>query len=248
MQIDVAKELAVCVKQLNGIVGDDLFKGSNDPSNADYWFPDASVLAELKCLTENLLSKEGYKNRTEKMYKSWVQRGLVQKLVEPKKSFNLQEIPEECALEFLKPIKRQFDDHLGKANRQIRKSKEFFDAPNAKGLLLLVNDGNHAFPPSMITYLLLRSMKNQFSSIDSVIYFSANEPTSVPGFPSPQLFWIDILIPDREPVSSIFRESLHEAWMNHYSTLIKSPAVTFTLDPSPTLLDGMKFGKPSGSS
>lgn len=239
MRIDVPVELATCVRKLNGIVGDDIFKGPKDPKNADYWFPEFNVIGELKCLTENLLEKKSYKDRLDKMYKSWIQRGLITPLKPPNTTLNLQDIPEQCAWEYLKPVKRQLEDYLGEANRQIRKTKEFFGAPEAKGIVFFANDGNYIFPPKMMAYLLNKTTKGQFSNINSVIYFSANEPTIVPGRPAPSLFWIDIGFPDRERVELSFRDSMHDTWMNRYADIVKGPAITFS--GSAEWIDKMDF-------
>ena len=61
---------------------------------------------------------------------------------------NLKTIPEVCAIEFLKPLKRRLEGKvLAQANRQIKASKVELDAPTAKGVLFLVNDGDTTFVP-----------------------------------------------------------------------------------------------------
>jgi phosphoglycerate-specific signal transduction histidine kinase len=53
MRIYVPKAVAVCVKQLNGVILDEVLVQPKF-ANADYWFHDANIVAELKCLTEDL--------------------------------------------------------------------------------------------------------------------------------------------------------------------------------------------------
>lgn len=53
MRIDVAKEVAACVRGLGGVVLDEVLR-QPDFANADFWFPVERVVVELKCLTENL--------------------------------------------------------------------------------------------------------------------------------------------------------------------------------------------------
>ena len=60
MRIDVAREFAKCVRALNGKVLDDDFSSRKD-ANADYWFPDNLVIAELKCLSANLFEQSNFK-------------------------------------------------------------------------------------------------------------------------------------------------------------------------------------------
>lgn len=157
---------------------------------------------------------------------------------------NLRELPPECAREFLDPIKRKLETStIPKANRQIRETKKHFGAPEAKGLLLLANDGNYMLPPSMMTHLLSRILKTQHSSISSVIYFSVNEVASVPGVNIPSTFWIDAVVLGREPVALEFRRELQEAWMRHYSTLVPEPVFEFRGSTAPEFVNNIQFVK-----
>jgi hypothetical protein len=76
-RIDIQGEFAKCVRSISGIVLDDLASGPSAPRHADYWFPKHKVLAELKCLTEDLESSPQHRQRIAKLYSSWVRRGLM---------------------------------------------------------------------------------------------------------------------------------------------------------------------------
>jgi hypothetical protein len=79
MVIDIQKELATCVNAIGGEVLDDVLVNPNF-KNADYWFPEYNVVAELKQLSENILEKNDYKQKLTDMYWRWVREGLVTKL------------------------------------------------------------------------------------------------------------------------------------------------------------------------
>jgi len=169
---------------------------------------------------------------------------LVRQTLGPRFRLNLCDILEECAPEFLGLVKPKLESStLKKANRQIRETKAHFGALDAKGLLLLVNDGNYMLPPNMALHLLSRSLTGQYSSISSVIYFSVNESVSVPGLPMESMFWIDGLVPGREPVSPEFRQALQTAWMKHYSGLVPGPIFEFEGNPDPDMVDKLQFPK-----
>jgi hypothetical protein len=247
MRIDVPKEMAVCVKQMNGLVLDEVLKGPTF-ANADYWFPDAKVVAELKCLTEDLSTKTKFNESVETLYASWVKRGLVPRPTAKRVRVNLRDLPPRCAREFVDPIKKKLEaSTVKKANRQIRETKHYLAAPDAKGLLLLVNDGNFMLPPTMMTHLLSRILKGQYSSISSVIYFSVNENSSVPGINMPSLFWIDALVPEREPVSLEFRRAMRTAWMAHHSSLVPGAIFEFEGSTDSALIDNIQFVKSSAA-
>jgi hypothetical protein len=243
MRIDVAKELAVCVKQLNGTVLDEMLYRPNF-ANADYWFPGYRVVAELKCLTEDLSTKEEFNESVAVLYTSWIKRGLIPRTTQEQVQFNLRDIPTKCAREFIEPIKKRLEaSTVKKANRQIKETKLHLNAPDAKGLLLLVNDGNYMLPPTMMMYLLARILRGKYSSIDSVIYFSANEMTSAPGVPTPSLFWIDGVVPGREPVEQRLRRELQTEWVKHHSRIVPGPVFELEGSPEPEVIDGIQFVK-----
>ncbi len=241
MRINIAKEMAVCVKQLGGVVLDEILDRPTF-ANADYWFKCDEVVAELKCLTEDLSSKSEFNASVASMHASWVKRGLVPPPMGHRVRLNLQELPLKCAREFMEPIKKRIEaSTIKKANQQIKETKKYFESPNAKGLLILVNDGNYILPPNMMAHLLARILKGQHSSINSVIYFSVNEFSKVPGIPMPSLFWIDALIPDREPVGLEFRQTLHDEWMKHHSGLIPDHILEFKGSTEPEFIDNIQF-------
>ncbi len=245
MRIDIAKEVAACVKQLDGTVLDEVLK---DPGfkNADYWFSEANVLAELKCLSDDLVSNKTFNQNVAILYGSWVKRGLVPQTSAKSVRLSLQALPENCALEFLDLIKKKLDaGAIKKANRQIRETKKKFATPDAKGLLLLVNDGNLVLPPGVMAYLLSRILKGKHSSIHSVIYFSVNVNSTIPGFNAHGQFWIDSLIPERDPVAPEFRKAFRAAWFSHLSSLGLGPVIELDGKGSSELLNGIQFAKGS---
>lgn len=243
MRIDVRKEMAACVRKLGGIVLEDSLENPQF-SNADYWFPDHEVIAELKCLTEDLASKPEFNDRVCRLHASWVSRGLLPETAQRRITLDLRDIPLICAHEFLNPIKRRLEVNvLKKANAQIKGTKKHLGTPNASGLLLLVNDGDYTFPPSMMLHLLARSIKDKHKSIQSVVYFSVNEFVAVPAVSLPALFWVDGLVPNREPAPAALRKLLKQSWMAHYSSLVPGPTYEILMKNDPDVLDSIQFTK-----
>jgi len=243
MRIDIPLEMAACVKQMGGVVLDDMLKNPTF-ANADYWFSDAGVVAELKCLTEDLSTKATFTESLSTLHASWIKRGLIPPPTTNRVRLNLRDLPPRCAREFIDPIKKKLEaSTIKKANRQIRETKKYLNAPNAMGLLLLANDGNYMLPPNMMTHLLSRILKGQHSSIQSVIYFSVNVNATVPGVNMPSQFWIDAIPPAREPVSLAFREALRTAWMSHQSRLV--PGLLFEVEGSTEaeFIDNIQFSR-----
>jgi hypothetical protein len=221
MRINIEKEFACCVRAMGGQVIDEvLFGNSAKPLNADFWFPEYQVISEFKCLTKNLASQPEFNRRISELLDSWIRQGLVPKPNKARVTFNIQDLPITCAKEFLDPIKRRLEvNTFKKANSQIKALKKHLDCPNAQGLLIIVNDGDYIFTPEVMCHLLSRSMRSNFSSINSVIYFSANESVTAPTIQTPSLFWVDALLPSRTPVPIELREKLKNAWVAHHSLI-----------------------------
>jgi hypothetical protein len=243
MEIDVEKEFAKCVRDIGGIVLEDQLKNPSF-SNADYWFPKYRVVSELKRLSEDLSEKEDFKQDISELYQTWVREKLVP--LAPSKVFriNTKNIPDVCTYQFLELIKKRIESStIKKANRQIKETKDFLNAKDAKGLLLLLNDGNLAMKPDLMMHLLRRILNKQCTSISSVIYFSVNPTASAPGVNKPVLFWIDALLPGREAVDTDLRETLKNSWFDHHSKLVPGPFHEILMPNDPTLLEQIKFTK-----
>jgi hypothetical protein len=243
MVIDIQKELATCVNAIGGEVLDDVLVNPNF-KNADYWFPEYNVVAELKQLSENILEKNDYKQKLTDMYWRWVREGLVTKPTGNKVKFSTRNIPEKCAYEWVELFKKRLESStVRKANTQIKETKKHLNAPSAKGLLLLANNGNLGFTPSVVAHLLARMLKTSYSSINSIIYFSANHPVSHPGISMPSHFWIDAFVGEREQAPKELREKLQTEWMKHYSGLIEGPLYEVLVPNKTEAIDAIKFTK-----
>lgn len=120
---DVQIEFSQCVKSIGGVGLDEILI---NPAfkNADFWFPDVGVIAELKCLSENYFTRDSFRVWLSDKYRSWVDKGLVAPLGTGKSTVNLADLPVQCANEILHSLKRKLETSaLRKANRQIRETR-----------------------------------------------------------------------------------------------------------------------------
>lgn len=227
MRIDVEQEFGRCVRAMGGVVLDDVVVPAEGktPSVADYWFPDHGAIVELKCLTVDTIAGQALKDRAQELYAGWISRGLVPPRARSVVRYNVRDLPLECAREMLSYLKRTFEHNVvAKANAQIKSTKKLLGRPDAKGLLLLANDGNLSFTPHLTMGLLNHSLRRAFSSIHSAIYFSVNVDVSF-GADADRLapFWIDGVIPERQVVPTELRDALQEAWMRHVAEILGAP-------------------------
>lgn len=214
-RIKVPEEFAHCVRSLGGVVLDDQLVA---PSflNADYWFPGARVVAELKCLVDDPSLRPDFLERNTVLYRKWVAAGLVPS---GKRTIRIQDLPLQCFVEWLALHKRRFENStLKKANRQIRETKQYLGAPDATGVLLLVNEGNLFMTPGMVGNMLAHLLVDQYSMINAIVYFSTNEQIETAKTP-PAMFWNVMRVGARTPVPAAFLRILHDAWLRRFSIL-----------------------------
>lgn len=92
-------------------------------------------------------------------------------------------------MEFLRLFRPPISRVLKKANRQIRDTKTYFGIQEPTGVLLFVNDGFQSLGPDSIRALACDLLLNSYSSIDCMVYLTANSYVAVPGDSTPRLLW-----------------------------------------------------------
>ena len=156
------------------------------PNNADYLLFERTVVAELKCL-----QKEYYNNKEiGEKFKKQINEWLCQKRI-PKSDIkgNLIDIPKNLAPKVVDVFAAPLKKAVKKANKQIKATKEYFNIPNAKGLLIMTNEKNSSLYPELAFHILGRLFKKEYSSIDSFIYLLPCMRVVSPNMPIPLNFW-----------------------------------------------------------
>lgn len=144
--------------------------------NADYLFPAAQVIAELKVLETEFADAPSMRARIE---------GLAEKYRGVDPDDPDQPLRREILLELKKPLQRI----VNKANRQIRETKAELGLPDHRGVLICVNDGFRGIPPGLVVGLLGRIMSGtSYKSITAVIY-QTNHYVELKELPYAALLW-----------------------------------------------------------
>lgn len=212
--IDIEAELTACVRQFGAVVSDDE-SGPQKPKNADYWFPQENVVAELKCLTRNYFDDQSYVDWLGKLYQDWVARGLVSPSP-TRTTINLADLPRNCTEDVTSLIKKRLESSLKDANDQIKGTRKILATPDARGLLFLVNDGNYGLHPGLVQNALARSL-HKYSAINTVIHFTANMPSTLQSVDRDLLFWCAWSAKRfKPPVDPAFLRKLQQAWFSHH--------------------------------
>ncbi|MEK0337884.1 MAG: hypothetical protein QQN41_10675 [Nitrosopumilus sp.] len=213
-RINVKKCFNEYVKDFGGELVSELL--SKTPIyNADYLFRNQSVVAELKCLEKDFFHDKKNHSKLKSMYDKWVHEGIIQPNGLGRIIINTKELPMKCQIEVANFAKEIVQRRIRKANKQIKLTKDHFGLPDAKGLLLLVNDGNYFLESNAIMYTLSRILKAKYTSINSVVYFTVNIVANMPGIDRNVLVWVDAAHRDTvDGVSRNFLDALREGWIS----------------------------------
>lgn len=216
--------------------------GTPNFSNADYLFQSDGVIAELKNLEEDPMKGPAFKEKVAKLIDRWANEG---KSLVYGDILDTSKLPEECAQEFYGLLRSPFENSvLKKANKQIRETKVALNLPNAKGLLLLANEGNLTFDPGVTFYLLDHALRGQYSNIDHVIFFTANLKMDLPWIARNVYMWADVRFKSRKRIDDAFLDRLKSAWIAEVQERVgkKVPFVHTNMSPDEIRL--MRFQKP----
>lgn len=199
-----------------------------EAKSADFYFPDANMVTELKTLENEALMEHAA--IVQKLADSWMRRRLL--FAYGRVMISLPKLHPICQREWLAELQPPVENIVRKANRQIRSSKQSMNHTDSKGLLLIANEGNllHTSPVDYMTLVGgVLSKKDQsgerrFPHIDGVVYFSRRIRSRDEGFP----FWVSGYVrPGGDPALSAFQERLQRGWFAYISKITGLPVGEF---------------------
>ena len=238
MKIPVELEMNACVQAFGGELGENLRPTVNSPKNADYVFRKDDVVAELKCLENNLFNAS-HARKLSILVQDWARQRLLPPVYGTTvMDIDLRSLPELCRQQWVgimeKPVKRVLEE----ANKQIKFTKQFLNLSTAKGVLLLVNEGV-PLPPQNVMYLVHEVLKSRkedktpiFSSIDWIALFSVNRPMRLTAEQRVSHYWLPAYRELSDPKAADFLERFRDCWIQHFGKLVGVPIETRRLGKS----------------
>lgn len=213
--IDVEVEFGRFVREFGGTVLEDaLPPQGRDFPNADYVFKDQNVVAELKVLTQDQSTSRDLQRKLEELYFAATKRGLVRPVFGTV-SVNSSDLPAEFQRKFADAHKAPVATLVKKANKQIKSTKARMQMTDAKGLLILFNDGNFRLNHDVIAYLLHRVLGDDFSSINSIFYGTVNLWSDAPWTPDLVTPLVTFARHGVSPVDEAFLGKMIRGWHSH---------------------------------
>ncbi len=152
-------------------IEDIILDKSHRPLNADYFFEEYNIIAELKTLTGIFSGPESFWQLSKAFNDAGASVGeFLGTLSKSKK------IPISVELLIRKRIRRSFEKRIQKARKQLQSSKNMFGSPNTMTLLLIAIDQVPFFGHKAMILNLAQVMSDNYSDelIDGVVYFHPN--------------------------------------------------------------------------
>lgn len=222
-RIDVEAAFTDFVRRFGGQIVSDLVGPSPDHLNADYYFSDQRIVAELKCLEDNKREDQNIQIKVQRLFDRWMDEGTIPVFYGESIRVKSKSLPESCQRVLLEVYKPPIQRRVQKANKQIKSTAQRLRLDEYLGLLLLVNDGNYALESNAILYQISRILGNQFRNINTVIYFTVNMAASSPHTSKPTLVWAEATRKPLPSISTEFMAALFGGWKAHLEVLLGEP-------------------------
>jgi hypothetical protein len=245
-QFSVEEALARVVSRAGGLLVTDILPArTNLPKNADYVFPEHNVVAELKCLQRDLSEDLEFSAKIQRLYAEWIEQGKRVPLVWGRAQVGLGDLPLECAHELISLYRKPIHWRIREANQQLRSTKQALNIERAKGLLILIHDGDYSLSPETVTNLVSRCMKGgHFSSVNDLIYANGNMRATRSGDSLEYMFFTHFHRDPNRAVPSELIESLGVEWREE---LERITGVTMHMVKPPNIvefIDSFRYAKP----
>jgi hypothetical protein len=198
--------------------------------NADYYFPQDNVIAELKTIEVDSLDLDTFNRRVMASYK-WLGYRFEDYL--EWLSGNAY-FPDEVSRRLSSTISRPIIESVKKAHKQIASSRKLLCRKDASGLILVANSGNTGFEPTRIMSTILRGFDIvEEKQNNAIVYFTPNVYHDL-GDEVPYEIWVPIANEQGDDLQA-FVDDLGKAWFD-YGEANGRPSATRKADNNLTRL------------
>ncbi len=239
-KVNVEAEFTAFIRAFGGKVVSDLVGPSPEFPNADYYFPEESIVAELKCLEDNKREDPNLQQKVQSLFDGWIADGTIPVAYGDQVTIESKSLPESCQYALYDVYKPAIQRRIVKANKQIKATATRLRVEPYLGLLLLANDGNYAMEAAAVIHQVRRILGTKFQHINAVVYFTVNMDASSPWTERSSLVWAHLNRTPQKSVTSDFTDRLLAGWIAHLEVVVGEHIDTYQLS-GPAELEKIKY-------
>jgi hypothetical protein len=222
---NVEDELAAAIEPIGGRRVTAVLGRVPGHKNADFVFPSASVVSELKCLDEDKIVDQRIIEKASNLYVEELQSGCAPVMVFGEVRMTTEGFSDgykrKIADLYRVPIERLARD----ANQQIEQTAQALKMEHTAGLFLLANNNHTALDPQHAWHIVNQILgQDKYLSINTAVVFSGNLGAVLPDAPNRVDYWIEIQRPGMRAVDPQFMSSLRETWHARLAQILGEPA------------------------
>lgn len=238
---NVEDELAAAIVPIGGKRVSEFLGRAPGHENADYFFPAASVVAELKCLDEDKISDERIIEKASQLYTDELKAGRAPVVVFGEVRLTTKDFSEDYSQKIGNLYRVPIERLVKKADSQIQKTVQALKVAAPTGLFLLANNNHTALDPQNAWYIVNEILaQDMYPSINAAVAFSGNLGAALPDAPNRVDYWIQVQRPGIQPIASQFLSSLRVAWHAHLSKIRGESSAPTALPTSMELLSRLE--------
>ncbi len=208
--IPVESTFDAFVKFIGGQKISDMLSGSPLFENADYFFPQERVIAELKQLDVDLGRTDRFRDKQLGLAKDYFRAGKLTLRM----ALGAEPLPADFVRDTVRLYRPALSRVAKKANSQIKSTKCQLKLEDAAGILILVNEGLTSLKPAQVLAVLANVLTTSYASVDCLVYLTLNTYVDIPGNPYANQLWVP-LYSDRAPETlPTFVNDLGRKWGN----------------------------------
>lgn len=238
---NVEDELTAAVMPIGGRRVSEFLGPVPGYENADYYFPAASVVSELKCLDEDKIRDERIIEKASHLYLEEMRSGRAPVIVFGEVQMTTKDFSDEYKEKVGNLYRIPIERLVRKADRQIRQTVDALKITESTGLFLLANNNHTALDPQHVWYIVNQILaQDKYPSINAAVVFSGNLGAVLPGAPNRMDYWIEVQRPGKHPVATKFLSSLRAAWHTHLAKILGQSGAPVALPTSMEFLSRLE--------
>lgn len=178
--------------------------------NADFIFHHEKVVAELKRAEIDNSTSPNNQAKLNSLLNTFYSAGRIK--TKELSQENWASLPKELQDGVYDITTHSIKAQIAKANKQIKETKLALGLNSYQGVLIIVNDGVHSFPPASFVHAAFRLIRKEFSGITAFIFFTVNVYALSREHPVPMLYWLSIDMEKQGILDKTFSNNLFNAW------------------------------------